>query len=263
MIKDMQLRRFSHNTQDLYVRVVLGLAKHYKQSPDTISDEKIQDYLLYLMGERKFAWSTCDTYVAALRFFFGVTLDRQSTNLSIPPRKTTKRLPQILAAEELGPLFASTSNLKHRALLMTTYSAGLRVSEVVRLKITDIDSKRMMIRVEQGKRNKDRYTILSRRLLEKLRTYWKIDRPPYWLFPGQFTHMNVRSVQAIIKRAGKKIGVKCHPHMLRHSFATHLIDNNTDVAQLQHLLGHQSSETTMMYVHMSPKKIKIKSPLDV
>ena len=185
MINGMKLRRFSPRTEEAYVGAVAGLAKFYNQSPDTIDEEKVQAYLLYLMKERKLSWSSCNVAFSGLRFFYKETLGMDSMSLAIPPSKKKTQLPEILSAEELECLFASASNPKHRALLMTTYGGGLRVSDVVRLQITDIDSKRMMIRVEQSKANKDRYTILSQRLLQELRLYWTMYRPPIWLFPGR------------------------------------------------------------------------------
>ena len=185
MVRDMQLRRLSENTRRVYTQAVFALARHYMKSPDLLTDEQIKSYVLHLLNERGLSWSTCDTYVAALQFFYGVTLGRASLRLAIPPRKSDKRLPEILSAEEIQRLFAAVANVKHRTLLMATYAAGLRVSEVARLKVTDIDSQRMMIRVDQGKGNKDRYTILSPRLLAQLRDYWRQYRPKDWLFPGQ------------------------------------------------------------------------------
>ena len=185
MINDMKLREFSIRTQQSYVDAVAGLAKFYNKSPDRLNEEKVQAYLLHLMEERKLSWSSCNVAISGIRFFYGQTLGNDSMCLAIPPRKKITRLPEILSTEELGHLFACASNLKHRMLLMATYAGGLRVSEVVRLKVTDIHSERMMIRVEQGKGRKDRYTILSKRLINELRFYWKMYRPPVWLFPSK------------------------------------------------------------------------------
>ena len=171
MIREMQLRRLSERTQESYLFVVRQLAKHYMRSPDQLTDREVQDHLLYLLNERKLAWSTCNIHVCGMKFLYRVVLGRTSTCMAIPPRKSEQRLPEILSEQEIKRLFAITTNLKHRTLLMTIYSAGLRVSEAVNLKITDIDSDRMTIHVVQGKGCKDRYTTLSPRLLVELREY--------------------------------------------------------------------------------------------
>ncbi len=180
MINDMTLRRFSPRTQESYISAVAGLAGYYKQSPEKINKKMIQDYLLYLMQERKLAWNSCNVAVSAIRFFYTHTLEKKAVSLGIPPQKQRTQLPEILSSEELESLLGALSNQKHSTLLMTTYSAGLRVSEVVNLRVADIDSKRMMIRVQQGKGRKDRYTILGKRLLTELRIYWKMYRPAEW-----------------------------------------------------------------------------------
>jgi integrase len=188
MIDDMKVRRLSLKTQGLYVSAVAGLAKHYNQSPDLLDKDKIQAYLLYLMEDRELAWSTCNVAVAGMRFFYTQTLGWDSMRLGIPPMKTQKKLPEIFSFDEIERLLKCASNLKNRAVLMTTYAAGLRVSEVVSLQLSDIDSKRMTIRVRQGKGNKDRYTILSERLLAELRAYYREYKPPFWLFYGTYTN---------------------------------------------------------------------------
>src|SRR5271169_430081 len=188
MLDDMKLRRFAPNTQEAYVSAVAGLARYYNQSPDLLDKEKIQAYLLHLMDERQLSWGTCNVVVSGLRFFYTQTLGMDSMHLGIPPMKSQAKLPEVLSVEEITRLFQCTRNIKHRAILMTTYAAGLRVSEVVNLRLKDIDSgSRMMIRICQGKGNKDRYTILSNRLLTELRTYWRKCKPLFWLFPGAFS----------------------------------------------------------------------------
>jgi site-specific recombinase XerD len=268
MIRDMQLRRLAPNTQRVYLNGVRGLAKHYRQSPDMLTDGQVQDYLLYMLNERKVAWSTCDTYVASLQFFYGVTLKRASLRLAIPPRKSEKPLPEILSAEEVQRLFAATNNLKHRTMLMTVYAAGLRVSEAARLKITDLDSRRMMIRVNQGKGNKDRYTILSPRLLQQLREYWRKYRPADWLFPGQKPGRPIDRVsifRVFIEAKGKaNIHKRGGVHSLRHAFATHLLEAGVDVRTIQVLMGHRSILTTMHYLQVTRHKVESTlSPLDL
>ncbi len=180
----MQLRRFSPRTQQAYLGAVAGLAKHYQCSPDQIDPTQVQAYLLHLTRERGLSWSSCNVAVAAFRFFYFDLLGRDRTEMRIPVRQKSSKLPEILSREELGRLFACALRPNHRALLLTTYAAGLRVSEVVRLKVSDLDSQRLMIRVEQAKGQKDRYTILSPRLLEELRLYWRSCRLRLWLFPS-------------------------------------------------------------------------------
>jgi len=268
MINDMKLRNFSPKTQYAYVSAVSGLAQYFNCSPDMLSNENVQAYLLHLIEGRKLSWSSCNIIISGLRFFYKVTLCKQSMNLAFPPRKKKTFLPEILSIEELKHLFTCTINLKHRALLMTTYAGGLRVSEVVRLKLTDIDSKRMMIRVEQGKGNKDRYTILSQRLLKILREYWGMYRSPFWLFHAKDSRkpMPIGTAQKIYYNAKSKAQIKKGQgiHTLRHCFATHLLEANVDLRTIQTLMGHNSITTTMKYLHVTRKKLtSLKSPLDL
>jgi site-specific recombinase XerD len=268
MIKEMTIRNFSPRTQEAYLSAVAGLAKHYRQSPDKITKGMIREYLLYLIQERKLAWDSCNVAVSGLRFFYTHTLGKKSISLSIPPRKKVTQLPEILSSEELESLFAALSNQKHRTLLMTTYSAGLRLNEVVHLRVTDIDSKRMMIRVKQGKGRKDRYTILSKRLLTELRAYWKRYRPPVWLFYGakKSRPLTDRSAQAVYYNAKKKAGITKGKgiHMLRHCFATHLLEAGVNLRTIQMLMGHTSIMTTMTYLQVTRKQISsTQSPLDL
>ena len=259
MIRDMQLRRFAERTQESYLHGVRGIAKHYMRPPDQLTDRQVQDYLLYLLNERKLSWSTCNLAVSALRFFFGTTLERKSTCLSIPPRKTEQRLPEILSTQELIRLFATIRNPKHRTLLMTIYAAGLRVGEAVRLKVTDIDSDRMTLRVVQGKGRKDRYTTLSPRLLKELRDYWKRCRPSIWLFPSQSSDrpMSVESAQKVFVTSRLKAGIHKTGgiHSLRHAFATHMLEGGVDIRTLQVLLGHNSLMTTQRYLRVTQKNL--------
>lgn len=259
MIRDMQLRRLSERTQETYLLGVRNLAKHYMRSPDQITDREVQDFLLHMLNERHLSWSTCNIHVSALKFFYGTTLGRTSTSLAIPPRRTEQRLPEILSEQELKRLFGVISNLKHRALLMTTYAAGLRVSEVVHLKVTDIDSDRMMIRVEQGKGNKDRYTTLSPRLLNELREYWKQYRPSHWLFSGHDPDqpMPADTAYTIYIKAQLKAGIHKTGgiHSLRHAYATHMLEAGVDLRTLQVLMGHRSILTTTRYARVTCKNL--------
>ncbi len=268
MIRDMQLRRLCDDTQRVYTHAVYKLAKHYMKAPDQITDEQIQSYILYLLNERKLAWSTCDANAAGLNFFYGITLGRSSTRLALPPHKSEQRLPEILSAEEIVRLFAAVNNIKHRVLLQIAYSAGLRVGELVHLKITDIDSNRMMIRVVQGKGNKDRYTILSPHVLQQLRDYWRKEHPSSWLFPGRNPErpLTRETVMLVFKAAKKKAGIQKVGgiHSLRHAFATHLLEAKVDLRLIQVLMGHRSIATTARYLQVTRKMLgTTASPLDL
>ena len=268
MIDNMKLRGFSPRTQQSYVDAVAALATHFKDSPDKLGKEDVQSYLLYLMEERKLAWSTCNVAISAFRFFYGETIGDDSMRLAIPPRKTIHTLPEILSAEELERLFNAERNLKHRVMLMTTYAGGLRVSELVGLKVSDIHSERMMIRIDQGKGNKDRYTILSESLLKDLRTYWKAYRPAHFLFSAKDSNkkMHIATAQKIYYKAKKNAGIKRGRgiHTLRHCFATHMLEAGVDVRTIQMLMGHKSILTTVVYLQVTRKKLdSIKNPLDL
>ena len=267
MIRDMEMRNFSLNTQRGYITSVVGLAKHYNRPPEAIGPEEIQDYIIFLLNVRNIAVSSCQTIITGLRFFYTVTLEQDESRMPIPKIKNSRRLPEILSGNELERVFAVMSNIKHRVLLMTTYAGGLRVSEVVHLKVTDIHSDRMMIRVEQGKGRKDRYTLLSKRLLEELRNYWKIKRPYLWLFPGRSNNPMTREMaHHIYVTATKKAGVKRRGgiHTLRHCFATHLLEAGEDLRTIQLLMGHSSIRTTVRYLQVTSKSLLgTKSPLDL
>src|SRR5215831_2455186 len=223
MITDMQLHRLAPETQALYLRKVASLATYYDRSPDHLTADDIRAYLHHLLVERQLAWSTCNVTAAAIRFLYVETLGWPMAQLHLPPRTDRQRLPRVLSAEELQRLFRATRHPKHRALLMTTYAAGLRGSEVGRLQVTDIESERMCIRVHQGKDTKDRYTLLSTRLLAALRAYWKLLRPPRWFFPGRSLSEPRPSGTArkIYARARQRAQLPrgASMHALRHSFA--------------------------------------------
>jgi integrase/recombinase XerD len=220
MENDMVLRGMAVRTRQSYIEAARGLAKFYRRSPDAISVEEVQSYLLHLLRERGLSYSTCNLVTNGLRFFYRITLGQSETEFCLPRPKTPQRLPEILSREEIERLFAVTTNLKHRVLLMATYSAGLRVSEVARLKVSDIDSQRMTLRVDQGKGAKDRYTLLSKRLLSELRRYWQAYRPREWLFPLRDGRgpIDPRSAQKIYYHAKEKAGIRKSSgiHGLRH-----------------------------------------------
>ena len=268
MINDMKLRRFAQKTQEAYVSAVAGLAKYYNQSPDLLDKEKIQAYLLHLMDERRLSWSTCNVVVCGIRFFYLQTLGIDSMRLGIPPMRAQKKLPEILSFQEIQRLLKCATSLRNRGLLMTTYGAGLRVSEVVNLKLSDIDSCRMMIKVRQGKGNKDRYTMLSNRLLTELRAYYKEHKPPLWLFYGRQrdAQMSIGTAQKIYYSSKERAGITKEGgiHTLRHCFATHLLEAGVDLRTIQSLMGHASIMTTMGYLRVTSRKLAAtKSPLDL
>jgi site-specific recombinase XerD len=263
----MELRRLSPHTQKGYLNAVRGLAKFYHRVPDTLSSEEVQDYLLYLDNERKVAWNSTKAVVIGLRFFYGVTMQNPDMLLAIPTRRTQRRLPHVLSREEVLRIINGVSNLKHRILLMATYSGGLRVSEVVRLKLSDLDFSRMTIRVELGKGNKDRYTLLSRRLAGELEGYIRQSRTSPWLFPSykDDDHLCETSAQQIYAKARKNAHVSHGSgiHTLRHCFATHLLEDGVDIATIQKLMGHKQISTTAVYLHLTAEGFyRVDSPLD-
>jgi len=242
MIHDMQWQRLAPKTQKAYVTAVAGLAKFYECSPERLSPEQIRTYLHHRLVERRLAWSSCNQAAAGLKFFYIKTLGWDALHLNLPPRTGRSQLPQILSIEELQHLFTHARNPRHRVLLMTTYAAGLRVSEVVRLRLTDIESDRLLLRVEQGKGRKARYTLLSTRLRTERRPYGKGYRPSPWLFTGLDPHvpMPIGTAQTISSHAKQRAGMT-HGHgihTLRHCFATHLLEAGVDVRTIQLLLGH-------------------------
>lgn len=268
MIDAMQLRNFSPKTIKLYIDNVARFAQYHKKSPDKLGLEEVRTYLLYLVRERKNAWGTYKQALAALRYFYRWVVNGPEIVEDIRFPRPERRLPVVLSFEEVQRFFAAIPSFKHRMILMTAYAAGLRISEVVNLQVTDIDSQRMVIRVCQGKRKKDRYTILSPVLLEMLRHWWVAARPVSYLFPGRSLDrpMSVATVQTMCKEAQEKAGIdkRVTPHTLRHSFATHLLEAGTDLRVIQELLGHASPRTTALYTHVSAKLIaQTKSPLDL
>jgi len=268
MIREMTIRNFSPNTQNSYLRAVTSLAKHYMISPEKLTEEQVKDYLFYLVIERRYKWSSCNVAVSGINFLYQVTLNNKAMRFPIPGTRHEKHLPQILSFSEVERLITALDNPKHRALLMTSYASGMRVSEVVNLKITDIESERMMIRVDQGKGKKDRYTILSKRLLQELRSYWTECRPPKWLFHGRDINkpMCRNSASVTYRKAKKKAGITRGQgiHTLRHCFATHLLEMGTDIRTIQLLLGHTCLSTTMIYLQVSSKNLSgVKSPLEL
>ena len=266
MIEDMRVRNLSPVTQRCYVHAVAKFAQHFNQSPDRLGLEEIRAYQIHLTATG-ISWNGFNVAVCALRFFYGVTLGRTTIVERIPYARKRRQLPVILSAEEVVQFFAAVSNLKHRTALMTAYAAGLRVSEVVRLKLADIDSSRMLIRVNQGKGGRDRYIMLSPQLLIVLRTYWRETRPAHWLFPGQDDSRpldpSVLQTTCRIARAAAKLDKPVTVHTLRHSFATHLLEAGTDIRIIQVLLGHRDLSTTAHYTQVTTTTIgNTASPFD-
>lgn len=268
MKMDMELKGYSPRTIKNYTRTVSNFAKFYNKSPELLKEKEIREYLHYCIMERKLSEGTVNYINAGLKFFYTKTLNRYWNMDKIARIKEPRRLPSVLSPEEVKSIFDVTENLKHKAILMTVYSAGLRVSEVCNLKITDIDSKNMQILIREGKGKKDRYSLLSKVNLEILREYWKRYHPTEYLFSGRgrTDAITPRSVQHILEKSIKKtkISKKATVHTLRHSFATHLLDNGTDICYIQRLLGHTRITTTTIYLHLRRMDLlNIKSPLDI
>jgi integrase/recombinase XerD len=247
---------------------MVHFVRHYGRSPVEMGEEEIRNYLYFLMKEKKVSQSSINQAYSAMKFFYETSMGREWNGIKIPRIKNRKKLPVVLSKDEVHSLLERLANLKHRAILATIYSGGLRVGEATRLKISDIDGKRMMIRVQAGKGNKDRYTLLGKRALVALREYWKAHRPVEWLFPGSepTNPISVSSVQRVFKQALNRAGIKkkATVHTLRHSFATHLLESGTDLYYIQRFLGHTSASTTSIYLHITGKDLgRIKSPIDL
>jgi site-specific recombinase XerD len=269
MTEDMQVRNLSPHTQDSYVRQVAQFARHFSKSPEELGPEDIRSYQVYLTNEKKLAAGSILIAVAALRFLYRVTLQKDWLfDDIIPAPKKPQTLPVVLSPEEAMKFLDSVQQTKHHAILTTCYAGGLRVSEAVRLRPTDIDSQRMVIRVEQGKGQKDRYVMLSPRLLQILRNWWQVEKPRQWLFPGGVlgAHITRGAVEDACKKAHRlcRINKPITPHSLRHAFAVHLLERGTDVRTIQLLLGHRSLATTSRYLRIATVKVcATTSPLDL
>lgn len=272
MIKDLELRGRSNGTIKNRVYIIENFSRFYNKSPELLGEHEIINYLEYCIKTRKLCKGTVNYINSTLKFFYVVTLEKSWNDLRIPRLRYDKHLPSYLTKDEVKRLLESITNLKHKAIITTIYSGGLRVSEVVNLRISDIMSKEMKIRIRNGKRNKERYTLLSQKNLEILREYWikfgyKNYQPDDYLFISRQTKkpLKVRGIQLVMDKATKKADITrtATVHTLRHSFATHLMNNGVDLRTIQALLGHSNIKTTSIYLHVMDYKIlNIKSPLD-
>jgi site-specific recombinase XerD len=266
LIDDLQRRNYAAKTIAIYVPAVARFARHFGRSPDRLDAEHVRQYQLHLLQQRA-SWSRFNQAVAALRFFYAVTLQRHNVVVMLPYGKKPKALPDVLSADEVRRLFDAVTDCRHRLILQTAYACGLRVSEVVRLQVGDIDSQRMALHVRCAKGQKDRFVPLSAVLLEQLRAYWRQHRPRRWLFPGQTPagHLSIGQVQRLCRRAVRAAGIrkKASMHTLRHSYATHLLEAGTDLACVRKLLGHNQLSTTLRYTHIGQAHLQqVRSPLD-
>lgn len=266
----MVLRGFAARTRESYLQCVTALARHFRRSPDQLDAAQIQDYLLYLIRERKLAYATVNQAACAFRFLFDEVLGQSWARLDIPMAKVPQRLPQVLARAEVVRLFGACTRVRSRTLLMTTYAAGLRVSEVCALQVCDIESApdRMCIKVRHAKGGKERYTLLSPQLLQTLRDYWRAARPRCWLFPNPDGDkpIAISTAQRIYGAARDAAGLPAGGgiHTLRHSFATHLLESGVDLHTIQQLLGHRHIATTMRYLHLAQSRLSATpSPLEL
>lgn len=269
MLEDMQIRNFSEHTQKGYLQQVSLFARHFHRSPEGLGPRDIRDYQVYLTNEKKLSANSISIATSALRFLYAITLKRSwDVEQVLPMPKASQKLPVILSPEEVHRFLSCVRIRKARTVLTACYAAGLRIAEAVALKPTDIDSQRMMIRIEQGKGQKDRYVMLSAQLLKILREWYRFARPTTWLFPGFIpgTHITRGSINRACEAALAHSGLKkpVTPHSMRHAFATHLLEYGTDLRTIQLLMGHRSLSTTARYLRLSVNKVcATRSPFDL
>ena len=269
MKEDILLRGLSNNTLMSYVVSARIFLEYCNRPAEQLNEQDIRNFLWYLINEKKALPATVNTYSAAIRFLFAVTFNRTLNYLQIPRQKKCKAFPEVLSREEVFSIIMSCTNIKHKAMLMVVYSSGLRVSEAAALKVQHIDSKTMRVFIDCGKGGKDRYTLLSETCLRVLREYWKAYRPSHpegWLFPGAYniTHITCRGIRFAFNQAIKRATITkpVSIHTLRHSFATHLLEDGASLLQIKELLGHTSIQSTTVYLHLANVTSGIKSPLD-
>ena len=271
MTEELVRRNYSESTRECYIRTIKEFALHFDCSPDKLGLEHIRIFQAHLFSDRKLSPNTVNQRLAALRFFFVKTLHRPWNTAETPYPKRVIRLPKVLSPEEVGLLIDSAIIPFHRMILMTLYATGVRRAELANLRVSDIDSKRMVVRIQGGKGLKDREVMLSKVLIEALREHWLRYQPKEWLFPGGNNHTYSKPITTKVawqacRQAAKRCGLekKVHPHVLRHCFATHLLDDGTDLRTIQLLLGHSSLEQTARYLHVSKRHLSAAvSPLDV
>lgn len=267
MEKELKLRGLSVRTRQCYLRAIHNFVKFHKRPAEQMGVPEARAYVLHLIEEKKLGQSSVIQVVCALRFFYGKVLRRSFSLDDLPYQKRKRRLPQTLSEREVAALLEAEANLKHRVILMTLYSGGLRLQEAIQLRTADIDSAGMRIRIRSGKGGKERFVMLSSALLDALRDYFQKYRPKEWLFYGhtKAEPIHPRSVERLVKQAASAAGIRTRvtPHVLRHSFATHLLDRGTNLRYIQELLGHTSLKTTMIYTHVSRRMLtEVVSPLD-
>ena len=267
MLEDLQIRNYSPTTTRIYLHVIAEFARHFGKPPDQLGAEHIRRYQLFLIKEKQVSLSTYIQTVCALRFFYTHTLHRKIAIERIPFPRRERKLPVILSRGEVKALLEAPGNLLHRTLLAALYGSGLRVSEVAQLKANDIDSARHVLWVRHGKGRKDRQTLLPAKLLELLRCYWRTKRPTGWLFPGKDSTrpISVKAIFLACRKAAQKAGISkpVHPHLLRHAFATHLLESGVNLRTIQILLGHANLETTARYLQVADVSVRsTPSPLD-
>jgi site-specific recombinase XerD len=266
MVEDLRLAGFSPTTSRIYLHYAKYFTRHFMRSPNEMGEREVRSFLLHLLDERQLSHNSYRQCYAALKFLYEVTLRRSFEVASIPRHRGKPRLPVVLSGTEVQGLLDAFHNLKHRTIAMVMYAGGLRVSEACSLKLDDIDSKRMLIHVREGKGGHQRCVMLSKKLLSTLRTYWRQDRPRESLFPGKSGHLGPAAVRTAVHRAAADAGLRkrVSPHVLRHSFATHLLETGTDLRVVQALLGHRHLQMTARYTKISTRHLqRIRSPLDL
>lgn len=271
MLDELQRRNYAQSTVRTYIKAVEDFARHFGKSPEQLGPKHIRAYQVHLFRDRKLAAGTVEQRGAALRFLYIKTLHRPYLPDQIPFPKRARRLPVVLSSDEVALLIDSAKNLMHRAMLMTLYATGLRRAELCRLKVADIDSERMVIHVHEGKGGRDRDVLLSPKLLETLRDYWRWMKPKTWLFPGMVSNwradvpVDTKVVWVAVRAAKERAGItkRVSPHTLRHSFATHMLEAGADLRTIQVLLGHAKLADTTVYLHLSRRHLQaVASPLD-
>lgn len=269
MVQEMRVRDFSLRTIEAYVAAVRGVTKHYGRAPDTLTDEEIHQYLIHVREQRQLAASTCQQIRYGLKFFYEVTVRRPRASLSVPVARQPQKLPEILSRQEVTRIIESTRTLRYRLLLMVTYGGGLRLSEVIHLRHSDLDRERRLMRVEQGKGKKDRYTLLPTRVIREFDHYAAVYGPlGPWVFGSTKAPerpMHSSTPQKVYYAAKMRAGIEKQGgiHALRHAFATHLLEAGTDLPTIQRLMGHRSITTTMRYLHVTGQLVAQSiSPLD-